>query len=244
MGLRVHDPDAVGNSLRGGAIVANLTLSGDDGGVVGKVELRGPDVSPGGAEQGIDWQRLMDGRHDVQPYVLVDAAIVGVKVGVVPVERGSCGDLFVLPVVVGADGEHVFSGIGDDGVGDVEAEDGDPVFVAPKKLAVQIDLTSHADAFELEKDALTFGVCGDAEMFAVPGDAGGHIVDADLVGRVLIPGVRKRDALPFGVIERGRPCVDTIANTHEPTLVEVVTGPRGGRLRGSGSRVGSCNCSD
>src|ERR1017187_3408212 len=128
MGLRVHDADAVGNSLRGGAIVANLTLSGDGGGAVGKVELRGPDVSSSGAEQGIDWQRLMDGRHNVQPYVLVDAAIVGVEVGVVPVECRSCGDLFVLPVVVGTDGEQVFSGIGDNGVGDVEAADGDPVF--------------------------------------------------------------------------------------------------------------------
>jgi len=153
----------------------------------------------------------MDGRHDVQPYVLVDAAIVGIEVGVVPVERSTGGDLFVFPVVVGTDGENIFSRSGDDGVGDVEAEDGDAVLVAAEKLAVQIDLTSHADAFELEKDALTFGVCGDAEVFAVPGDSRGHIVDAHLVGRVLIPGVRERDALPLGVIERGRLCIGGIA---------------------------------
>src|ERR1035437_1147481 len=54
-------------------------------------------------------------------------------------------------------------------------------------------------------------------MFAVPGDAGGHIVDADLVGRVLIPGVRERDALPQGVIERGRLCIGRIAGRYEPT---------------------------
>ena len=87
-----------------------------------------------------------------------------------------------LPVIVRADREDIDRWSGQHGIGDVETEGGNAILMETYGFAVQIDFASHADAFELEEDALPFGVGGDAKVFAVPGDPGGHIVDADLVG--------------------------------------------------------------
>ena len=171
--------------------------------MIGNVEVGCVDVLAGGAEAGVEGQRLVDGAGGVEPDRLRDAAVVGVEVAIAPLIFGVGGLLAVVPGVVGLDGEDVDRGRGFQVRGEVEAEGHNAVLVAADEGAVEVHLAGLADTFELDEDFALQRGGRDGEVFAVPGDAGGEVVDGDLEGGVLVPGVGRGDVLPGGVVVGG-----------------------------------------
>jgi hypothetical protein len=72
-------------------------------------------------------------------------------------------------------------------------------------MAIQEDFSGLTDAFEFDEDAAAGNYCGKAKVLAVPSDASGLVMDGDAKGELFVPGMRKGDGLPMGVVE-GRLC--------------------------------------
>ena len=87
-------------------------------------------------------------------------------------------------------------------LGDVELEAGVAAFVFAEAASVDPELRDLVHAFELSENALSAEAGVELKMLAVPADAAK--VAGDLIAAVLgVPGVRKIDPLPGGVVERG-----------------------------------------
>ena len=94
--------------------------------------------------------------------VFIDAAVVGVKISVAPLISRVGRFLVIVPGIIDAHGNHVFSRRRLHEFGDVEAKGHHAVFVAADKFAVEIKLAAVANAFKLEKDFLAGSVGGQA----------------------------------------------------------------------------------
>ena len=102
-----------------GGLVHHLRLGIDDCRTALDVVLGGIDVDTRSSEIAVQGQRLIDVVHDVQPHVLVDAAIVAEEVLVVPLEATAhlllrclvplADMLLVAPVVVDIHGQDVLA---------------------------------------------------------------------------------------------------------------------------------------
>lgn len=129
------------DGLRRGGLVLHLALYVDGGLASGYVDVRGIDVGASGAEVRVKGKCLVEEGSDVEVYVFVDAAIVGVETHVVPLVLHPRGSLHVGGAAIHAHGYLVltFLDIG----GDVEAEGHHAVVIVAHPLAVDIDIGTH-----------------------------------------------------------------------------------------------------
>ena len=90
-------------------VVLHLTLHMNDSLVVSYVEVGGIDIGSRSAEVGIKRKCLIEQSGRVEPNILRNAAVVGVKVLVVPLEGRPRGTLMIVPTVVGAYCQYVLT---------------------------------------------------------------------------------------------------------------------------------------
>ena len=90
-------------------VVLHLTLHMNGSLVVSYVEVGGIDIGSRGAEVGIKRKCLIEQSGSVEPHILWNAAVVGVKVLVVPLEGRPRGTLMIVPTVVGTYCQYVLT---------------------------------------------------------------------------------------------------------------------------------------
>jgi hypothetical protein len=132
----------------------------------------------------------------VQEDVLIDAAIVGVKVSVAPLVRRVRRVLVIVPGVIDAHRDHVLLRTGLHEFCDVETKSHHAVLVPADEVSVEVELATVTYAFEFEKDFVSVAICRECEMFAIPGHACAQVFDIFAERVVLVPGVRCGDSLP------------------------------------------------
>ena len=137
----------------------------------------------------------VDGLRNTKPHVAIDAAVKG--------DVGFDGGRNVRAVdVVDFHRQDIGFGSEADVLGDVELEAGVAAFVVSDAASVHPELRDLVHAFEFQEDALAAEVGVELKVFAIPADAAE--VAGDFVAAVQrVPGVRKIDPLPGGVVERG-----------------------------------------
>src|SRR5690606_9426845 len=142
------------------------------------------------------------------------------KTSVQPLKLGIGRLLPIVPVVVGANRDHVVA-LPDDSR-EIKTECGDPVLVKTGAPAVDPDFRRLPDAFELDKDLFPLITGRDPEMFAVPRDARRKFLDVFAERVVLVPRSRERDEFPVSVVELDLLGAGGITDDQLPVGVEVV----------------------
>ncbi len=139
-------------------------------------------------------------RQYVQPYILVQAAVVGVEVTAVPLQLAVGISLTVIPGVVGFHLNAVLARL--QLVSDVKAESHDTVLAVAHILAVYLHVGSQTTALKLNDYALALRRFGQGEGLAIPHYAVALVGDIDLEGLILIPCVRQGNSLGAGLHAR------------------------------------------
>ena len=152
------------------------------------VDILGIDIDACGLQIAIERQRLVDiALHDVEPHILVDAAIVAEEVAVVPLIP-AVGHLAVVriqfllvlaivPAVVDENGQHIVTRAVDVGR-EVEAEGHHAVLAPTQLLAVEKYAGGEAHTLELDEELLRLAqFLWQHEVLAIPGRGVGQVVN-------------------------------------------------------------------
>lgn len=160
----------------------------------------------------------------MQENVLVDPAVVGIEILVVPLVRRAGGLLPVRPAIVDLSRQDVGLIVERD-IADIKAKGHDPVLAATDPLAIKVELPGVTDAFELEKDVLIPARGWQVKVFPVPGNSGGQVGNVHAESIIFVPRMGEGYVLPIVVVEGRRLCGRGIAHEYFPPRVEVVFHP-------------------
>ena len=93
----------------------------------------------------------------MEPDIFRDSAVIGIEVPVGPLIFGIGRSFVIVPVIVDAHGEDVFTV---DEVGrQVESYGHDAVFMQTERVAVQIEVAALADTFEFDENLAAASSC-------------------------------------------------------------------------------------
>ncbi len=178
----VHEHRLAGGLPGLGAVIAHLDLDSDVGCAFFCRDVFGIDVCALGLQVGVEREGGVNLWHDVEEDVANDAPVERVETGEEPA-HGRAG-LELLVVTINLDMQGIFAAelyIGSD----VETQRGDAVRAASQQLAIQVKLSTLADALELENETPTFIVLRHKEVLAI--GVGSEILESTLEALVAIP---------------------------------------------------------
>ena len=197
-------------------LIPDLRLDMNRSFVVGNVEIGGIDIGAGSTEIAVERQCLIELARHMQPYVLRDAAIVGIEIAIVPLVTALILTRLVGPAVVTAHGQHVVTFL--DIWCQVEAAGHHAVLTEAEMHSVQIEVCPLSHALELDK---IFMRIFNPEMLPIPADGVRQIDDVLTESLIAVKGVWQCDLLPTAVIEIWCRCGLTITHLQPPAAVEV-----------------------
>ena len=235
----IHDHGRKRDRRKIAGFVAHLRLDMHVGRAVFDVEVIGVNIGAGGLEIVEERQCLVDSPGEVQPHIVVDAAEVRVEGAAHPLKAHPSGLLDVAVGVVHLDGEDVVLVAEFDQVGKIEAAGGDAVLDSPGWLSVDEEAARLLQALEFEEDLPVFRAGGEFEVLPIPTDAGiklrgalaSAVADEGAVGVDIVPGVRRANWAPRGIVEIRLLSSGRILAEELPARIEVPGGARrGGRL--------------
>ena len=136
---------------------------------------------------------------NVQKYIFGDTAIVSIEIAVVPLKFG-VGSLFsVHPVVIGANGNYVFTLLHI--WSQVESHCHYAIFVSAQIMTVEIEVSTLTYSFELDKYFLVTFQFRNPETFAIPHHCVCQLFDGEFKCFIFIESMRQSYLLPFTVVE-------------------------------------------
>ena len=197
------------------------------------VDILGIDIDACGLQIAIERQRLVDiALHDVEPHILVDAAIVAEEVAVVPLIP-AVGHLAVariqfllvlaiVPAVVDENGQHIVARAVDVG-SEVEAKGHHAVLAPTQFLAVEEHTGGEAHTLKLDEELFRLAqFLWQHEVLAIPGRGVGQVVNFLGKSLMLVVRVGKGHLLPLRVVALGRKTALVGPHLHQPTTIKVV----------------------
>ena len=200
-------------------LVAHLRFSMNGGLVTWNVEIGSIDIGTCGAQIAIQRQGLVKLVGNVQEHVLGYAAIVGIKVTVVPLVTTVVLARTVGPAVIATYGNGVAAFL--DVRSEIETTGHHAILAKTKMLSVQIKIGALAHTFELNKHFLV-GNIRQLESFAIPTDGVGQVHNVFLKGLIAIKSIGQGNPCPTCIVEIGPRCLLHIANSQSPTAVEIL----------------------
>ena len=118
------------------------------------IEVGGIDIGASSAKVGIEGQGLIELTRHMEPYILRQAAVVGIEVAVVPLVATVEHTVAVGPAVVAAHGQHILTLL--DVRCQVEAEGHHAIVAETHLLAVQPHVSALPCSLELNEDLSLF----------------------------------------------------------------------------------------
>ncbi len=206
-------------------------------------KIRRINIDAGGLEIFVERQCLINLAGEVQPDVVVQAAVIGIERAAHPLILRAGRLFLVIVAVVHLHRDDIFLAAEVHEFGQVEATGGNAIFVFAGELAVDPEAPGLFQAFKFEENFPVPGAGRQLEMLPVPGNArvGVPVATAmtDDVGvRIgVVERVRGADGDPFRVVEINFFRVGRVLADEFPSGVEVECDPR---RRGRG--VGCFRC--
>src|SRR5687768_13465651 len=93
------------------------------------VELIGIHIHARSAQVAEQRKRLINGWHNMQVYILNNAAIIGIEVLILPLEFGIGGPFFIIPVVISSYRQYIFFMAEFDQVSNIKSKSRHPIFM-------------------------------------------------------------------------------------------------------------------
>ncbi len=136
----------------------------------------------------------------MQPYIFGNTAVICVEIAVVPLKPLPSSPLTIGPVVVNTYGNNVFPTIVYVRC-QIKTHSHNTVFMVAKVVPVQVKVSPHTQALELNKHLLPLCLARQAEMFAIPGNRVGKLLYGHFESLVLVKGVWQCHSLPSVVFK-------------------------------------------
>ncbi len=154
--IEILDDDLVAEGFRRRIFVPYFGFSGHLCRAVFDIDVRRINVNTGRLQVRIERQGLVELVRDVEPDVLIYAAVICVKIAVIPLKRRTGSLFLVVPGVIDPRGEHIFAR--NQKIRDVESKSHHAIFAAADEFAVEIKFTGMTYPFEFEKQFFAFAI--------------------------------------------------------------------------------------
>ncbi len=225
--VRIHYRGREGDGLLVAGLIAHLRLHIQRAGLVGKVVIRAVNIDARGLEVLVEWQRLINLAGQVQPEVVIQAAVIGIKRAPHPFELDTGGFLLVIIAVIHFHGDDVVDLAKIHQIRQVQPQRRHAVLIFAGGFAVDPKPAGLLEPLGFEEHLAVLGACRQLEMLAIPDNArpsvpvAAAVADELGVGIRFVIGMRRADLAPSRVVKVRRLGVGHVRADELPAGIEV-----------------------